>query len=66
MANRSKVERLREIDSGDLGALWNPDLVEAVWGPAIVWPGRLEQIEKILAIAQIGEVGAATTRCRRR
>ena len=54
---RLVVERLGEVRGLDLRPLRHADLVEAVGRPVIVRARAAQQIEQVLGVAQIGEVG---------
>ena len=54
---RIAFQRLGEVCRGDFRPLRHADLIEAVMRPMIVRPRGLEQIDHVLGIAQIGEIG---------
>src|SRR5258705_3775486 len=55
--DRLAFESLGDVVHTYFWALWHADLVETVLWLAIVRPRRFKEIQQILDIAQVGEVG---------
>ena len=55
--DRLEFERLGEVRRLDLGPLRHADLVEAVLRAAVVRARGAQQVDQVLGVAQVGEIG---------
>ena len=55
--DRLELERLGEVGRLDLRPLRHADLVEAVLRAAVVRARRAQQVDQVLGVAQVGEIG---------